>query len=166
MKFRKCYILYYVEDGTIKVYEPQQKNTGFLQGTLINRNIISKPEGGYYTLDDLNIGETLNMFGKTFKILDCDDFTRQFMREMGYRLGTPEKEIDDPVYVFETHFVIDSNPVKSGVDSEEYYTAKDLDLGKTIEVFGANVFLYDSDDFTKEYYKKEYNKELIPVSIG
>lgn len=298
MKFRKCNILYFVEDATIKVYEPHQRNTGFLQGCLINRNKIPKFDGKYYNLDDLNIGKTLSFFSKTFKILDCDSFTKQYLQEMGYRVGSPEPEVIDPVYAdrqevdrhrtciqkphkkeyksvpfYKLHpkrlhfyviynikphhfqemsyaslyydisdntikivdekklleskkqlkignydsclilkptlipkkskyvpsigesvepvvlnltaasrqmhlkelmgcrsysdssFLRDSNPVNNLNKLEDYYAAKDLDLGITIEIFGTKVYIYDCDEFTKEFYRTEFNRELIPAPL-
>lgn len=40
----------------------------------------------------------------------------------------------------------------------DYYTDRDLDLGVTLKIFGSDVFLYDCDAFTKNYYLSTYNK--------
>ncbi|KFM74498.1 EF-hand domain-containing family member C2, partial [Stegodyphus mimosarum] len=300
MKFRECYVLYFVEDGTMKVFEPRQKNTGFLQGCILNRNMMPKPEGGYYALEDLNVGETLVLFGKSFKLLDCDSFTRTFLTEMGFRVKNPEPGMKDPVladreqadkpqtcrrrsgqknftlrtfcrnfpkvlhffgmyersaahledkrfislyysltdgtikivdaqkipeykhclrngaydnYVIlrptrvpknmtqinfpgdicdpvvlnlsaktkdtrlrelllssqnkmdKSAFITDSNPLLEQKNFIQYYTSEDLDLGIAINIFGARVYLYDCDEFTKEFYRTEFNKELVPVSL-
>ncbi|XP_042899951.1 EF-hand domain-containing family member C2-like [Parasteatoda tepidariorum] len=97
MKFRSCHILFYVEDGTIKVYEPTKRNAGYEQGRIINRIRIPKPEGDFYTLDDFIIGVTVIFFGKIFKLLDCDGFTRNFLHEMGFRVNNPDVGLKDPV---------------------------------------------------------------------
>ncbi|GIY52978.1 EF-hand domain-containing family member C2 [Caerostris extrusa] len=96
-KFRDCRILYFVEDDTIKVYEPWKRNSGMPQGVIVGRNKLRKPQGGLYTLEDLNIGETVIFYGKPFKILDCDNFTKNILKEMGYRVRTPEPKPVDPV---------------------------------------------------------------------
>ncbi|GFV41057.1 EF-hand domain-containing family member C2 [Trichonephila clavipes] len=298
MQFRDCHVLYFVGDGTIKVYEPRLRNSGMVQGRLVNRNLIPKPEGGFYCLDDLKIGQTVIFYGKSFKLLDCDPFTKTFLREMGYRVNSPEPRFIDPVaadriekdmhhsiihkpitkshkgevflknfpsvlhfygvykrsetqfeedrYVslyyqlyddrikiiddeklrndqeFElvgghdtyivlrpTHvpktlrslsvdhigsgrtilnisgntkdtrldklfisnrlkqlstFVDDRNPLPDKKD-QDFYKPEDLDLGKTINIFGAKVFLYDCDEFTKEFYKHKFDKEIVPVTL-
>ncbi|GFY42707.1 EF-hand domain-containing family member C2 [Trichonephila inaurata madagascariensis] len=97
MQFRDCHVLYFVGDGTIKVYEPKLRNSGMFQGCLVNRSLIPKPEGGFYCLDDLKIGETVVFYGKLFKLLDCDPFTKTFLREMGFRVNSPEPRFIDPV---------------------------------------------------------------------
>ncbi|GFQ81432.1 EF-hand domain-containing family member C2 [Trichonephila clavata] len=298
MQFRDCHVLYFVGDGTIKVYEPKLRNSGMVQGCLVNRNLIPKPEGGFYRLDDLKIGETVVFFGKSFKLLDCDPFTKTFLREMGYRVNSPEPRFTDPVTadrsekdmhrsnihkpmkkchkgeVFlknfpsvlrfygiykrsETQFeeeryvsiyyqlydgrmkIIDDEKLRNaqefilvgGHDSyivlkpmhvpktlknlsvdhigngrtilnlsgntkdtrldklliahrlkqlgtfvddrnpppdrkeQDFYTPEDLELGKTIDIFGAKVFLYDCDEFTKEFYKHKFDKEFVPVTL-
>ncbi|GFS41557.1 EF-hand domain-containing family member C2 [Nephila pilipes] len=298
MKYRNCHVLYFVEDGTIKVYEPKQRNSGTDQGCLVSRNLIPKPDGGFYCLDDLRIGETVIFFGKSFKLLDCDPFTKRFLTEMGYRPNIPESQFVDPVtedriqedmprtnirrptekshkgevflnnfpnalhfyciytrsetqfeekryvslyyHLYDgrikiiddeklrnyqellrvgghdsylllkpTHipktlrnlsvdnigngqailnnsgttgdtrlpnwvmmnqmqkrstFLIDANPPKDG-NKQDFYGAEDLELGKTIDVFGAKIFLYDCDEFTKQFYKHNYGKEFVPVTL-
>ncbi|GBM50431.1 EF-hand domain-containing family member C2 [Araneus ventricosus] len=296
MRFRDCHVLYFVEDGTIKVYEPKKRNSGMGQGCIISRNLIPKADGGYYGIDDLNIGETLVLYGKSFKLVDCDPFTKKFLREMGYRVKTPEPPPVDPVSAdrfeadrhrtttrkpfrkdtrgekflnnfpkslhfygiytrtetqFEekcyvslyyqlydgkikiiddkkmsehqvcpvkggqksyillkpTHvpkklsirtfdkigdgrtilnlsakikdtrfkrvlmtaqdmggFLPDSNPLKHD-PMAEYYKPEDLDLGKTFDVFGAKVFLYDCDEYTRQFYKYEFERVLVPFQL-
>ncbi|XP_055924475.1 EF-hand domain-containing family member C2-like [Argiope bruennichi] len=295
-RFRDCHVLYFVEDGMIKVYEPKQRNSGMDQDIIISKNLIPKPDGGYYSLEDLNIGETLILYGKSFKLVDCDPFTKNFLREMGYRVKTPEPPPVDPVTadrfeedihrlttrkpfpkdrsgeqflknfprslhfygiykrtdmqfeekcyvslyyqlydgrikiiddkkisehqvwpvkgVQKSHIILkpmhlpkkfeirtfdeigrgrtilnlsatirdtrfkrlfmsnkdkggflpDSNPLKDDPKTE-YYKPEDLDLGNTIDVFGASVFLYDCDEYTKQFYKYEFDKVLVPVPL-
>jgi len=38
--------------------------------------------------------------------------------------------------------------------TEEFYKPEDLICGQTIIVYGKECFLYDCDEFTKEWYKK------------
>jgi hypothetical protein len=35
----------------------------------------------------------------------------------------------------------------------QYYDASDLNIGVEVDICGKKVFLYDCDDFTREYYK-------------
>lgn len=69
------------------------------QGTIIKRHRISKPvpnEHLYYTVHDFNVGTEFVAYGKTFRIVSCDQFTSNFLRKLGIKLGKPESIPDDP----------------------------------------------------------------------
>lgn len=68
-----------------------------LTGCIVGKGRFYKPEGGYYTIDDLNVGKTLVLFGREYKLTNCDNFTRNFLTEMGYKVRSPEPEIEDPI---------------------------------------------------------------------
>uniref|UniRef100_A0A7S0W4D5 EF-hand domain-containing protein n=1 Tax=Hemiselmis tepida TaxID=464990 RepID=A0A7S0W4D5_9CRYP len=42
---------------------------------------------------------------------------------------------------------------------DQYINDQDLLVGTTIEVFGRDMFLYDCDDFTRDYYRQQYGIE-------
>ncbi|XP_053404745.1 EF-hand domain-containing family member C2-like [Mercenaria mercenaria] len=95
-RVRKCKIYFYLEDDSIQVIEPRAKNSGVPQGTLIRRHRIPKPpphDDEYYTVEDFNLNKEINLYSKVFKITECDDFTRNFMRKLGVRM--PDK-VDAP----------------------------------------------------------------------
>ncbi|XP_054724946.1 EF-hand domain-containing family member C2-like [Uloborus diversus] len=243
-RFRRCKILYFTDDDEIKVYEPSQRNSGFPEGCIVSKGRYYKPDGsGYYTMDDLNVGETLVLNGRDYKLLSCDEFTRKFLTEMGYRIRSPEAEVTDPMtedrneanvpksyrqpYIkdykqkpfYENHpkrlrfygyygeaknlfeeirqvtlyydlsnssiKIVEARTKTKWIDGRldtrvllrptkvpkpvgrkrtvEYLTDEDLDLGVIINIFGTNVILVDCDDFTKNYYRYTYNRELKTV---
>lgn len=83
-RVRKCVLYYYLEDDTIHVSEPRQDNSGIPQGSLIKRHRIPKPIGnGYYTVEDLAIGAEVTLYGKTFRLVSCDEFTKEFLSGIG-----------------------------------------------------------------------------------
>ncbi|KAL4715967.1 hypothetical protein ACJJTC_013267 [Scirpophaga incertulas] len=88
---RKVEIFFFLEDGTIKVIEPKTENSGLLQGTLISRQRIRIPHSNdlYYDVLDLNIGQEVTFYGKVFKIIDCDNFTRVFLNRLGINVPDP-----------------------------------------------------------------------------
>ncbi|XP_045498047.1 EF-hand domain-containing family member C2-like [Colias croceus] len=88
---RKVEIFFFLEDGTIKVMEPRTENSGLSQGTLISRQRIRLPFSYdvYYDVLDLNIGREVTFFGKVFKIVNCDNFTRVFMNRLGINVPDP-----------------------------------------------------------------------------
>ncbi|ORY50997.1 hypothetical protein BCR33DRAFT_712940 [Rhizoclosmatium globosum] len=84
-RIRKCNIYFYLEDDTIHVSEPKFANSGIPQGTLIRRHRIQrKPEsnGQHFLVTDLNVDKEITLYSKTFKIIGCDEFTRQFLNSL------------------------------------------------------------------------------------
>jgi Ca2+-binding EF-hand superfamily protein len=114
-RVRKCTLYYYLEDDTIHVSEPKQDNSGIPQGALIKRHRIPKPNSDreFYTLEDLNIGNEVTLYGKTFRIVSCDKFTKEFLNGIGI-------EVDD-----------------SGVEEfpKDLYTESREELKKTMSPF-------------------------------
>ncbi|XP_075977828.1 EF-hand domain-containing family member C2-like [Anticarsia gemmatalis] len=88
---RKVDIFFFLEDGTMKVMEPRTENSGLSQGTMISRQRIRLPYSYdlYYDVLDLNIGREVTLFGKVFKIVNCDNFTRVFLNRLGVNVPDP-----------------------------------------------------------------------------
>ncbi|KAJ2949147.1 hypothetical protein O0L34_g6087 [Tuta absoluta] len=88
---RRVDIFFFLEDGTIKVQEPRTDNSGLTQGTLISRQRIRLPHSYdlYYDVLDLNVGYDVTFFGKVFKIVNCDNFTRVFLNRLGINVPDP-----------------------------------------------------------------------------
>ncbi|CAG9801258.1 unnamed protein product [Chironomus riparius] len=61
-------------------------------------------------------------------------------------------------------FLKDRREVSFG-DSSQYYNETDLQIGKSINVYGRYVVLTDCDGKTREYYQKKYGiEEFFPIS--
>ncbi|XP_063811697.1 EF-hand domain-containing family member C2 isoform X1 [Pseudophryne corroboree] len=89
---RQCKIYFYLEDDTIQVVEPQMKNSGIPQGTIIRRHRIPLPppdNDHFYTVDHFNINKDIVLYSRTFNIVNCDAFTRNFLRKLGVRINPP-----------------------------------------------------------------------------
>ncbi|EFN89884.1 EF-hand domain-containing family member C2 [Harpegnathos saltator] len=89
-------ISFFLEDGTMKIVEPAVDNSGLEQGVLVRRQRIPIPDPvkyRYYDVLDLNIGKEPEIYGRVYKIIDCDKFTRQFLNRMGIPVPDP---IDPP----------------------------------------------------------------------
>lgn len=80
VRVRQCIIHFYLEDGTMDISEPKVQNSGMTQGLFVKRHRIPKPghDAGFYTADDLSCGTNITVYGRTFRISDCDDFTHLF----------------------------------------------------------------------------------------
>jgi len=89
-RYRYCTVLFYLEDDTIQVNERVTDNSGLNQGTLIRRHRIPKPapnDDKFHTVSDLNVGREVTLYGRTFLLTSCDDFTTDFLGKLGIRVG-------------------------------------------------------------------------------
>lgn len=76
-RIRQVHIYYYLEDDSMSVIEPVVENSGIPQGKLIKRQCLPKNDrGDHYHWKDLNRGINITIYGKTFRIVDCDKFTQ------------------------------------------------------------------------------------------
>lgn len=90
-------ILYFVEDDSILVHEPIVQNSGIPQGVLIKRQRIPKNRiGDMYDFRDFNLGIELEIYGRMFRITNCDKFSRQYMAEQGITINEAETSPPDP----------------------------------------------------------------------
>lgn len=88
-RVRKVNIYFYLEDDSCHVSEPKTPNSGIPQGTLIRRHRIPKPDspkGQHYTINDFNVGKEATFYSKTFKLIGCDAFTRDFLEALGFNV--------------------------------------------------------------------------------
>uniref|UniRef100_A0A4P6D9F9 Putative ef-hand domain-containing family member c2-like protein n=1 Tax=Rhodnius prolixus TaxID=13249 RepID=A0A4P6D9F9_RHOPR len=89
----QCKIYFFLEDGTIKVVEQRNPfHDGLSSGCIIHRQRIRYPAEGsedFYDILDLNIGNDVEFFGKLFRLIDCDEFTRKFLNRLG--IFVPDK---------------------------------------------------------------------------
>ena len=63
----------------------------------MKRHLVPKPGGiASYTWKDLNVGIDIDFYGRVFRIIDCDEFTRSFFANEGVTLGASEGYPNDP----------------------------------------------------------------------
>ncbi|XP_057707390.1 EF-hand domain-containing family member C2 [Corythoichthys intestinalis] len=98
-RIRKCKIYFYLEDDTIQVVEPEYKNSGIPQGTLIRRQRIPLPppkQEQFYNVFHFNLQQQMVLFSHTFTVTNCDQFTRNFLAKCGVILNDPVAVPEDP----------------------------------------------------------------------
>lgn len=103
---RKVKILFFLEDGTVQVTEPKVENSGIPQGTLISRQRIRFPapmDENFYDIIDFNVGREVELYGKVFKITNCDQFTRVFLNRLGISVPDPINSPIDPYMEVRSH---------------------------------------------------------------
>jgi len=95
-------IFLFLEDGTIQVLEPTINNSGIPQGTLIRRQQIPHPtpqNDEFYSVLDFNIGKEVELYGRVYKITNCDKYTRIFLNRIGVHVPDPINIPPDPYTV-------------------------------------------------------------------
>ena len=78
-----CNVFFYVEDGTIEIIQTKQENSGIPQGVYLRRSRVEKPrtsnEVEYYEIDDLKIGNEVEIYSRIFHIVNCNESTREYV---------------------------------------------------------------------------------------
>ena len=86
-RVRPVKIFYYLEDDSLEIFEETQENSGIPQGKLLRRHRFPKnDQGETYNFRDLNLGQNFAVYGKVFRICDCDAFTRVSSKELPEKL--------------------------------------------------------------------------------
>jgi EF-hand domain-containing protein 1 len=71
------------------IIEKRLENSGIPQGIFLKRHKVPKPDitpPQYYHWQDLNLRMNLELYGRVFRIVDCDQFTRMFFANEGCAL--------------------------------------------------------------------------------
>lgn len=87
VRLRKNTILLYLHDETFEIIEPRVQNSGIPQGTFLKRGRLAKPDGTLYASTNLHLGMDLPIFGRSFKLYECDPFTREWYASQGVDVG-------------------------------------------------------------------------------
>ncbi|KAL1441485.1 hypothetical protein MTO96_008457 [Rhipicephalus appendiculatus] len=104
-RVRPVDIFYFLEDDSISVREPKQENSGLSQKIRRCRSrraaccgdiAFRKSDGRCFHWSDLNVGNTISLYGITYKIVNCDKFTRDYLRQQGVEVRPPEPLPEDP----------------------------------------------------------------------
>ncbi|KAM5221444.1 EF-hand domain-containing family member C2 [Ctenodactylus gundi] len=152
-KYRIRYykIYFYPEDDTVQVNEPQKKNSRLPQGPFIQRHRIPLPppdDDRFYTAYHFNINVDITFYVWTFKIYECDMFTKNFLTKIGVKVNPPGTCPEDPYLKMREEFetVYPRRPYES------------LDTGKQFLEYNGKVLRFfgewdDSASFGGEWRK-------------
>lgn len=96
-RVRKCVLRIYMQDETMEIFENKYENAGYPQGKFVIRHNIPNGES-FYTIDDVNVGGEITIYGRTFFIIGASASTRKFMDEVLGRPQIPDMEIPKDTY--------------------------------------------------------------------
>ena len=99
-RVRKLLIYYFLEDSTLMLNEPKETNSGTPQGLFLKRQAVTVagPDGTQRLLQpmDFQVGSTVDVHGRTIKVVDADSYTRDFFQSaLGVQLAEAEAVPDD-----------------------------------------------------------------------
>eukprot|EP00405_Crypthecodinium_cohnii_P011435 CAMPEP_0206428590 /NCGR_PEP_ID=MMETSP0324_2-20121206/5760_1 /ASSEMBLY_ACC=CAM_ASM_000836 /TAXON_ID=2866 /ORGANISM="Crypthecodinium cohnii, Strain Seligo" /LENGTH=606 /DNA_ID=CAMNT_0053894157 /DNA_START=68 /DNA_END=1884 /DNA_ORIENTATION=+ len=95
-RYRNVSFMYHMEDGTMQIAEPKVENSGIPQGQFLKRHRVPRADGnGFVGPDDFRCGAEIDIYGRVYKVLGCDRFTRWFYEENGIDVGEDEPMVED-----------------------------------------------------------------------
>jgi len=80
---REFIITFFLHDDTVLVYEPVQRNSGFVSGKFLEKGKYKNTENGnqFFNPADFRIGKDVKINGYSFRISKCDEFTKKWYEE-------------------------------------------------------------------------------------
>ncbi|KAL5109814.1 EF-hand domain-containing protein 1 [Taenia crassiceps] len=160
------------------VFEPVKSNSGLPQGRILNRQRVPKNDlGDYYTWKDLNIGINITIYGRVYRIANCDTFTQTFFKSEGVELNEPEAIPNDPYLEHRAMCEkVQSTIAKSTFDARRQHCELDRQVLRffavwddTKELFGDlrkfSILYYLSDDTMEVRDHHTRNDGRDPCSI-
>jgi len=89
---REFIITFFLHDDTVLVYEPVQRNSGFVSGKFLEKGKYKNAErdNQFYDPADFRIGKDIKINGYSFKILGCDKFTKEWYK-YNFREAIPDE---------------------------------------------------------------------------
>jgi len=78
-------IFYYLADQKIEITEVKMENSGIPQGQFLKKGKIPRGDGSgnYLTENDFQVGSTVDIYKRVLKVINCDDFTRNYYAQQG-----------------------------------------------------------------------------------
>ncbi|XP_030055562.1 EF-hand domain-containing family member C2 isoform X2 [Microcaecilia unicolor] len=168
-RVRQCKIYFYLEDDTIQVVEPEIKNSGIPQGTIIRRHRIPLPppnDEEFYTVEHFNINQEVVFYARPYMIVDCDQFTRNFLRKLGVRLNTPGSVPPDPFTASRNKMYEYMNPLRpyDPMDTLRQFLALDRHVLRFYGIWDDRESLFgDLRELVVHYFLADDTMEVLEV---
>jgi len=97
-RVRPVDLFYYLVDDTIMIVEPVVQNSGLMQGVFLKRHKIPKNDivGETWHWKDLNLKCDIMFYGRVFRLVDADPWTKEYYASEGVIMNEPEIVPVDP----------------------------------------------------------------------
>lgn len=97
-RVRHLDISFFLEDNSVAIVEPRQRNSGILQGPFLKRQKVLGQDGQTFLNPfDFRVGEFINLCARRIFLAACDPFTRGFYEKIGAE-QTPDIAVDEDNY--------------------------------------------------------------------
>jgi hypothetical protein len=83
-------IYFYLEDNSISMSEEKQENSGIPQGIFLKREKTVNKNGKFFVPQDFRVGDVVEIHGKIIRLVNCDEYTREFYEKLGQPQGPAE----------------------------------------------------------------------------
>lgn len=174
-RIRKCRVYFYPEDDTVQVVEPRQNNVGYPQGTILKRHRVPLPapnDDRFYTYDLFNVGSEVSFYGRVYKLIDCDPFTRNFLTKLGVRVPPGFSAPEDPFLKHRQRADGSQNPLRpyERIDTLKQFIDHDTHVLRFWGVWDDTESLYgDLRNFAVHYFLSDDTmevREILPPNSG
>ncbi|XP_052097106.1 EF-hand domain-containing protein 1-like [Mytilus californianus] len=180
-RVRPVDIFYYLEDDSISVVEPHVENSGMPQGKLIKRQRLPKnDQGDNWHWKDLNNGMNVTFYGKIFRIVNCDQFTQNFLESEGLDVNPGEGLPTDPyIERRKEKAALRTYTTASAFDAKKQFLELDRKVLRlyvvwddTNQMFGEmrpfviHYYLVDDTLEVREVHNANDGRDPFPVLIG
>lgn len=165
-RIRHLIIFYYLEDNTISVNEPKQRNSGIMQGTFLNRQrVLNNETNQYLSLYDFQIGQTVEICGRSIFISNVDQPTRLFFQDIGCALENDINITEDNFekivlrsYIPKPFYGLNSSVLNGRVPIQKQFLENDRKVLKfNVESLG--------EPFIIHYYLADDMMEVCEVKV-
>ncbi|CAF1645758.1 unnamed protein product [Adineta ricciae] len=174
-RIRICRVYFYPEDDTVQVVEQRQNNVGFPQGTILKRHRVPLPapnDDRFYTYDQFNVGSEVSFYGRVYKLIDCDPFTRNFLTKLGVRVPPGFSAPEDPFLKHRQLAEGTQNPLRpyERIDTLKQFINHDTHVLRFWGVWDDSESLYgDVRNFVVHYFLSDDTmevREILPPNSG
>jgi Ca2+-binding EF-hand superfamily protein len=75
---------FHLFDDTLSIHEPPQRNLGIMTGQFLEKGVhLNMVTGNLFTPEDFYRGAIIEVHGRRFELLDCDEYTRKLYTKEG-----------------------------------------------------------------------------------
>ena len=176
-RVRRCIIYYYIEDGSIHVGEPKEANSGIPQGVFLKRHrvplhalgtsaggpTLGAAPRGFVGTRQLVVGDSIELYGRTFFIVSCDAWTREYLTCRGQSVAPDGEYPQAPLQAYLAKREKKVTPVQKGDYHSRFFTM-DRKVLRFYVVWDDRKRLYgQKHKYVLNYYLSDDTAEVLEI---